>query len=214
LEQCLHIFAFLKKYDCSKIVFDDSVPVFDEEWFQQCDWEEFYLGVDEVIPPNMPKAWGKPLTMTCFVDANHAGCWVMRWSHISILVLLNKAPILWYSKRQNTIETSMFGSEFIEMKTAIEMIEGLWYKLRMMGIGVDGSTNVFCDNKSVVKNTMQPKSTLKKKHNAIAYHHVREAQVAGVVQIAHKDGESNLANVLTKSLKGPRLHELISYILY
>ena len=34
LEQCIHIFAFLKKYDHSKIVFDDSVLVFDEERFQ------------------------------------------------------------------------------------------------------------------------------------------------------------------------------------
>ena len=31
LEQCIHIFAFLKKYNCLKIVFDDSIPVFDEE---------------------------------------------------------------------------------------------------------------------------------------------------------------------------------------
>ena len=65
-----------------------------------------------------------------------------------------------------------------------------------------------------MKNTMRPESTLKKKHNAIAYHRMREAQAAGVVRIAHEDGETNLADVLTKSLPGPRLHELISYILY
>ena len=163
---------------------------------------------------HMPEAWGKLLTMTCFVDADHAGCWVTQQSHTGILILLNKALIMWYWKRQNTVETSMFRSEFIAMKTAVEMVEGLRYKLRMMGIKVDGSTNVFYDNESVVKNTTRPKSTLKKKHNAIAYHRVREAQAAGVVRIAHEDGETNLADVLTKSLPGPRLHELISYILY
>jgi len=83
-----------------------------------------------------------------------------------------------------------------------------------MGIEIDVSTNVFCDNKSMVKNTTRPESMFKKKHNAIAYHCVHEAQAAGVVRIAHEDGETNLANVLTKSLPGPRLHELISYILY
>ena len=31
LEQCINIFAFLKKCNHSKIVFDDSIPVFDEE---------------------------------------------------------------------------------------------------------------------------------------------------------------------------------------
>ena len=48
----------------------------------------------------------------------------------------------------------------------------------------------------------------------IAYHRVREAQAVGIVRIAHEDGEMNLSDVLTKSLPGPRLHELISYILY
>ena len=84
----------------------------------------------------------------------------------------------------------------------------------MMGIKVNGPTNVSCSNESVVKNTMRPEFTLKKKHNAIAYQCVHEAWAAGVVRIAHKDGETNLADVLTKSLPGPRLHELISYILY
>ena len=138
----------------------------------------------------------------------------MHQLHIGFLIFLNKAPILWYSKRQNMVERLMFGLEFIAMKTAVKMIEGMRYKLRMMGITIDGSTNVFCDNESVVKNTTRPESTLKKKHNAIAYHHVHEAQAAGVVRIAHKDGETNLSDVLTKSLPGPMLHELISYILY
>ena len=75
----------------------------------------------------------------------------------------------------------MFGLELIAMKTAVEMVEGLWYKLRMMGIKVDGSTNVFCDNESVVKNTTRPESTLKKKHNVIAYHPVHKAQAAGLL---------------------------------
>ena len=100
------------------------------------------------------------------------------------------------------------------MKTAVEMVEGLRCKLRMMGIEIDGSTNVFCDNESVVKNTTRPESMLKKKHNAIAYHRVREAQAADIVRIAHEDGEPNLADVLTKCLPGPRLADLISYILW
>ena len=60
-------------------------------------------------------------------------------------------------------------------------------------------------------NTTKPESTLKKKHNAIAYHCVREAQAAGVIRNAKKeDGETNLADVLTKSLPGPRLRTILS----
>jgi hypothetical protein len=196
------------------MVFDDTEPVFDESRFQKCDWSEYYPGACEAIPPDAPEVRGQSVSMSCFVDADHAGCRVTRRSHTGVLIFVNRAPILWYSKRQNTVEASTFGSEFIAAKTAVEMVEGLRYKLRMMGVQVDGPTNVFCDNESVVKNSTKPESTLKKKHNAIAYHRVREAQAAGIVRIAKEDGETNLADVLTKCLPGPRLRELCSRVLW
>jgi hypothetical protein len=214
LDQAFHIFAYLKRYNRSSMVFDDTEPVFDESRFQKCDWTEYYPGACEAVPPDAPEVRGQSVSMSCFVDADHAGCRVTRRSHTGVLIFVNRAPILWYSKRQNTVEASTFGSEFIAAKVAVEMIEGLRYKLRMMGVQVDGPTNVFCDNESVVKNSTKPESTLKKKHNAIAYHRVREAQAAGIVRIAKEDGETNLADVLTKCLPGPRLRELCSRVLW
>ena len=127
--------------------------------------------------------------------------------------MVNRAPIVWFSKRQNTVETSTFGSEFIAMRQAVEQIEGLRYKLRMMGIDVVGPTNVLCDNESVVKNATRPESTLKKKHVAVAYHRVREAQAAGIVRIAHERSEGNLADILTKLLVASKLQGLASLLL-
>jgi hypothetical protein len=40
----------------------------------------------------------------------------------------------------------MFGLEFIAMKIAVELIEGLQYNLRMMCVPVEDATNVFCDD--------------------------------------------------------------------
>ena len=77
--------------------------------------------------------------------------------------------MVWYSKHQNTVEASTFRSEFVAMHIAVELIESLWYKLRMFGIPIEGPTNVYCDTGAVTKNTTIPESTLKKKHNSIAY---------------------------------------------
>ena len=66
------------------------------------------------------------------MDADHAGCQVTRRSQTGILIYVNRAPILWFSTRQNTMETSTFGSEFVAARIAVEMVEGLRYKLRMM----------------------------------------------------------------------------------
>ena len=90
------------------------------------------------------------------------------------------------------------------MKTAVEMIEGLRYKLCMRGIEVNSPTNVFCNNKSVVKNSNHSKLTLKKKHNAIAYHRPLEAQVSNIFRITWEQGETNLSDILKKLLPGPR----------
>ena len=80
------------------------------------------------------------------------------------------------------------------------MAIALRYKLRMFGIPIDGAADVFCDNQGVVKNTTLPESVLSKKHNAINYHAVREAVAAGIMRVAKEDGETNLADLLTKSL--------------
>ena len=132
----------------------------------------------------MPEARGKYVNMTCFVDANHAGNVKDRRSQTGILIFINKAPIHWFSKRQSTVEASTFGAEFCAMKTAVEMIEALRYKLRMFGVPIEGPTNIMCDNEAVTKNTTIPESTLKKKHHSIAYHRCREAVAAGTVRIA------------------------------
>jgi len=195
-------------------VFDDSEPQFNEERFTVCDWSEYYPGAAEPIPPKAPELRGNEVTTSCFVDADHAGCRVTRRSQTGIIIFLQRAPIIWYSKRQNTVESSTFGSEFVAMKTAIEQCEALRYKLRMMGIPVSGPTNVFCDNEAVFKNSSRPESTLKKKHNAIAYHRTREAQAAGIVRIAWESGKTNIADLGTKLLPGPTLRELIRYVLW
>jgi hypothetical protein len=214
LEQAFHIFAYLKAHDRSTLVFDDTLPYVDQRRFTKRDWTEFYPDAAEIIPPKMPEARGLAVTMSCFVDADHAGCRDTRRSHTGVLLFINRAPILWYSKRQTTVETSTWGSEICALRTAIEMVEGMRYKLRMMGVELDGPADIFCDNDSVVKSTGRPESGLQKKSNAVAYHKARESQASGAVRITHESGDTNLADVLTKLLAGPRLKELTSKILW
>lgn len=214
LDQVFHIFAYLKNYSHSRLVFDTTEPIFTNLNETDVDWQEFYPGASEPIPPNMPEPRGKAVTMTCFVDADHGGCQLTRRSHTGVVIFVNRAPILWFSKRQATVESSTFGSESVALRQAIDMIEGLRYKLRMMGVPIPAATQIFCDNDAVVKSTTRPESTLKKKHNAINYHRIREAQAAGHVNVSWVESGHNLADVLTKVLTGPKRRELIRRILY
>jgi hypothetical protein len=87
--------------------------------------------------------------------------------HTGIIINVQNAPIVWFSKRQNTVESSNFGSEFVALRAAKDMLVALKDKLRMFGVPIDGPANVFCDNIGVVKNPTIPESMLAKKHNAI-----------------------------------------------
>jgi hypothetical protein len=122
--------------------------------------------------------------------------------------------VIWYSKRQNTVEASTFGSEFIAMKTAIEQVESLRYKLWKMGIPISGPTSVYTDNQSVFKNATSPESVLKKKNNLIAYHRTREDQASKTVQVTWEPGDTNMLDILTKVMPGPRMRTLVRMILH
>ncbi len=66
------------------------------------------------------------------------------------------------------VETSVCGAEFVAMKNGMETLRGVRYKLRMMGIPIDGPAYVYGDNMSVIHNTQRPESILKKKSNAVS----------------------------------------------
>ena len=166
----------------------------------------------ESIPNVEPR--GNGVIISAFVDADHAGDHINRRSHTGIVIFVNKAPILWYSKRQTTVETSSYGSELVAMKTAVEMIEGLRYKLRAFGVPIDGPAFLFCDNQSVVFSTSTPESALKRKHNAIAYHKVRESAASGAIAVFKVGTDENLSDLLTKNLNGRKTSNFAGAIHY
>jgi hypothetical protein len=214
LEQAFHVFGYLKTHPKRKLAFDPAHPSIQENRFQQGDWTEFYRDAKEAIPENMPKPRGNCMSTHCFVDANHAGDTETRRSQTGILLFCNTAPIIWFSKRQNSVEASTFGSEFTAMKNAVEMIEAMRYKLRMFGVPIDGPTNIFCDNGAVCVNTTRPESTLSKKHHSIAYHRCREAVAAGTVRVSKEHTSTNLADLFTKTMPAPKRDDLLDSFTY
>ena len=166
------------------------------------------------MPRHMPEALGKYVVIKAYVDANHAGNMSNRRSHSGIIIYVNNSPIIWYSKKQNTVEASSFGLEFFAIGIVTEMIESLRYKLRCFGIPVEGPAEVFCDNMSVVKNLSIPTSALNKRHNAIFYHTIREAQAPGILRAMWIPGEFNLAYLFTNTtMPGDTRHDLVYSVL-
>jgi hypothetical protein len=125
------------------------------------------------------------------------------------------APIVWFSKIQPTVESSVFGAECVAMKSGIETTRGLRYKLRMMGVAIDGPTYIYGNTMSVVHNTQRLGSVLKKKSNAIYYHAVQDSAAMGESIIGHIPSVNNPADICTKAVPdGQKRYHLIGLLLH
>ena len=74
LEQMFHMFAHLKKYHNSEMVFDPSIFEPDMSTFERKDWTTSEHGLDlkEELPPHMPQPRGIGFLIRVYVDADHA----------------------------------------------------------------------------------------------------------------------------------------------
>ena len=203
LAQALRVFKYLDCHKTNEIAMDPAYHVImDKEEMEQKinEMKQLYVDSKEELPPNAPDPRGMGIQVNAFVDADHAGDPSIRRSQTGVLLYCNSAPILWYSKQQSTIESSTFGSEFVALRICSELIISLRYKLRMFGIPVIGPANVFCDNESVYNNATRVSAQLRKKHNSICFHRVRECVASGILFVHKVDSKHNLADLLTKGL--------------
>ena len=153
------------------------------ESLQRQDWSySIYSSPEEeskeALPTNMPQPLGNGFKLLCFVDADHAGDSLTRKSMTGFIVMLNNARIYWHSKKQTTVETSTFGSEYMAMKQTKKYLHGVRYKLSMFGIHVDEPALIYGDNQLVLINSSAPESTINKKNQSVAYHSVCEGCAA------------------------------------
>ena len=200
MEAMRRIFGYVKNYTKQGIKYDVTLPDFSKYKRTKYDWFRRYGNVTEEMPYKMPEPRGKPVRMSGFFDASHASCLITRRSVTGLFLLLNNTPIKWLSRRQATMETSTYGSEMIAGRIAVEEVIALRYKLRMLGVPIDGPCLLFGDNQSMITSVTIPKSVLKKRHNANAYNRVREAVAARIVDLVHCETQYNISDLGTKPL--------------
>eukprot|EP00980_Cylindrotheca_fusiformis_P006305 scaffold1352_cov144-Cylindrotheca_fusiformis.AAC.11 len=206
LQAVYHIFGYLKQSPRLRgLFFDPEHPDISMGRFHNNDWVDFYKDAKEEMPDDVPVPLGKEVSVHCFVDASHASDIATRRSQTGILIF-----------RQNSVETSTFGSEFTAaMKQATELVKALRSKLRMFGVPLDGPTAIYCDNEAVYKNVSHPASVLSKKMHSISYQYCREAVAAEIIKVAKEHTTTNLADLfLTKVLTRTRREELLDRFMY
>ena len=117
LDAVYRIFSYLQKNlgkNPGRMTYDPMYEPTDDNVFEVFgrdldEWKNFYPDDQEIMPKHMPEAVGKYIAIKSYVDDNHTGKMAKRRSHSGIIIYVNNAPIIWYSKRQNTVGDSSFG---------------------------------------------------------------------------------------------------------
>ena len=80
---------------------------------KQYDWSSTYGEISELLPDDASEPHARHVTLTHYLDANLFHDVLTGRSVTGILYMLNATPIDWYSKKQATVDTATYGSEFI-----------------------------------------------------------------------------------------------------
>ena len=130
---------------------------------QDFDWTfSVYGSVQELLPDDMPDPLGEAVITTTTMDANLDHCLATGKSLTGCLHSVNKTPVDWYSKKQATVETATYGSEFVAAKTVTEQIMDIRQAMRYLGAPIGDKSFLLGDNRSVVTSVTLPHSTLTK----------------------------------------------------
>ena len=84
------------------------------------DWYKIYGEVSEILPSNCPEPLGKSVTLTNYIDAILMHDVTTCCSVTVCLHFINGMPIDAYSKKQPTVETATYGSEFVAACTCVQ----------------------------------------------------------------------------------------------
>ena len=132
LERMKRLYGYLVKTKHYAIRYRTKEPDYSHLPKQEYEWTRTVYGnVKEEIPKDIPKPLGKRVITTTYLDVLHDI--VTGKSVTTVLHFVNTTPTDWFSKRQATVETATYGSEFVAAKTATEQSMDLRNTLRYLG---------------------------------------------------------------------------------
>ena len=215
LERVKRIYGYLSKMRHAAIRVRTEIPDYSDLPTNEYEWARSVYGeTKEIIPKDTPKALGKPVRFTHYVDANLMHDILTGKSVTGILHFINQTPIDWYSKKQATVETATYGSEFVAARTCVEQAIDLRNSLRYLGVPVLGCSFMFGDNKSVVDSSSVPNAKLHKRHVILSFHRVRQAVASKMIKFFHISGPANPADILSKHWGYSQIWDILKPILF
>jgi hypothetical protein len=208
------IYGYLKRYKHGAIRVRTEKPEISNFHMVDYNWlYTVYRKMTELIPNNIPEPLGKSAVCSHYTDANLYHDMINGRSVTGIMHFANSTPIDTYLKRQSTVETATYGAEFVAARIATDRIVDLSNTLRYLGVPIEGKSHLFGDSASDITSATISHPSLKKRHNALSFHQVREALAAGIMYFHKIAGKLNPSNILCKHTGYPQAWPILKPLL-
>ena len=216
LERVKRICGYLSKFRNACIRIRTDEPDYSDLPKHQYDWARSVYGeVRERKAHDAPEPKGKPVVTTTYKDANLYHDLATGRAVTGVLHFLNQTPIDWYTKKQETVETATYGSEFAAARTAIQQIAGLRQALQYLGVPLARVLlPLWRQRVRRQERDDSPLDAFKASPCSRVYHYTREAVASKMVSFHHIGGDINPADVLSKHWGHSQVYPMLRPLLF